>query len=153
MLEHGVDEAFVRGKVSRRSPPIQISPEEGCSNPAISRSRVVLPEPLSPSRVRNSPAAICKRKALQYFITHQSAWRRRALQARSDRQQRPAARWRQAKSLRVLDLVPNFGVLRAARHVLPEINALHVFVGIVQVQSFLFFRWSGIAAVAGLAGV
>ena len=46
--------------MSRRAPLIQISPEVGCSNPAMRRRSVVLPEPLSPSRVRNSPEAICR---------------------------------------------------------------------------------------------
>ena len=45
------------GSRSSRSPPIQISPVSGRSKPAISRSSVVLPEPLSPRMVRNSPGA------------------------------------------------------------------------------------------------
>src|SRR4051812_7518240 len=37
-------------------PAISISPEVGCSKPAIILSVVVLPEPEAPRRVRNSPA-------------------------------------------------------------------------------------------------
>ena len=44
--------------MSRRSPDIQTSPEVDCSKPARIRSSVVLPEPLSPRMVRNSPSAI-----------------------------------------------------------------------------------------------
>src|ERR1700723_3921010 len=45
---------------SRRSPDIQTSPELGCSKPARILRRVVLPEPLSPKMVRNSPSAISR---------------------------------------------------------------------------------------------
>jgi len=34
-------------------------PAVGCSNPAIKRRVVVLPQPLGPSRAKNSPSAIC----------------------------------------------------------------------------------------------
>ena len=43
------------GISSSFSPPIQISPPSSCSKPASRRRRVVLPEPLSPRMVRNSP--------------------------------------------------------------------------------------------------
>ena len=36
-------------------PSIAIRPESGTSRPAMLRSRVVLPQPLGPSSVRNSP--------------------------------------------------------------------------------------------------
>src|SRR5215207_4663746 len=39
-------------------PWMRIVPALGSSNPAISRSRVVLPQPLGPSRAKNSPRAI-----------------------------------------------------------------------------------------------
>jgi len=42
-------------------------PEEGCSNPAMRRNSVVLPEPLSPSNVRNSPAAISSERLFNDF--------------------------------------------------------------------------------------
>src|SRR3954454_13599866 len=38
------------------SPPSVMRPRSGCSNPAIIRSVVVLPEPEGPSSVKNSPA-------------------------------------------------------------------------------------------------
>ena len=38
---------------------MRISPELALSNPAMMRSSVVLPEPLSPRMVRNSPSATC----------------------------------------------------------------------------------------------
>src|SRR5579862_1565914 len=38
---------------------MRISPELALSKPAMMRSRVVLPEPLSPRMVRNSPSATC----------------------------------------------------------------------------------------------
>src|SRR5260370_2827478 len=37
------------------APPIRIAPSSGCSQPAISRSVVVLPQPEGPSKERNSP--------------------------------------------------------------------------------------------------
>ena len=39
---------------------IQISPDRGCSNPAIQRKVVVLPQPLGPSKVNNSPLPTSK---------------------------------------------------------------------------------------------
>src|ERR671932_790407 len=38
------------------SPPSRTRPSSGCSNPAITRSVVVLPEPDGPSSVKNSPS-------------------------------------------------------------------------------------------------
>ena len=43
------------------TPSIRISPEVGCSNPAIMRRVVVLPEPLAPRKVRNSPGGDVER--------------------------------------------------------------------------------------------
>src|SRR5918997_4511665 len=37
-------------------PPTRTVPPVGCSNPAISRSSVLLPQPDAPTRTRNSPA-------------------------------------------------------------------------------------------------
>src|SRR2546425_4039197 len=45
-----------------------ISPDVGCSSPAIMRSRVVFPEPEDPSRTRNSPSRIER-------STPSTAWR------------------------------------------------------------------------------
>src|SRR5260221_7509657 len=42
-------------------------------------------------------------------------------------------------SLRGFDLVPDFVVFGAARNILPEIDALHIGVGIIEVQRFFFF--------------
>ena len=41
-------------------PSISTSPAVGCSNPAISRRQVVLPEPDGPSMEKNSPWAMSK---------------------------------------------------------------------------------------------
>ena len=38
-------------------PPIRTSPALGCSNPAISRNEVVLPQPDGPRKVKNDPRA------------------------------------------------------------------------------------------------
>ncbi len=38
-------------------PPMETVPESGCSNPAITRSAVVLPHPDGPRRLRVAPAA------------------------------------------------------------------------------------------------
>ena len=57
VLKDGVHAATVRRLMvepSRR--PSTASPEVACSKPAMIRSRVVLPEPLSPRIVRNSPS-------------------------------------------------------------------------------------------------
>ncbi len=43
------------GSVSKRSPAIQISPASGLSNPAINRSSVVFPDPLSPEYRQELP--------------------------------------------------------------------------------------------------
>src|SRR6476659_4721707 len=40
------------------APSMKIEPDVGASNPAISRSMVVLPQPDGPRSVRNSPGAI-----------------------------------------------------------------------------------------------
>ena len=41
-------------------PSMRISPDSGCSSPAMARSVVVLPQPDGPSSVRCSPAATVK---------------------------------------------------------------------------------------------
>src|SRR5216684_8305544 len=41
-------------------PPISTSPEVCTSKPATIRSRVVLPQPLGPSRTRNSPSVVAR---------------------------------------------------------------------------------------------
>lgn len=53
-LEHGVHRAFVGGRFVRSSPCIVNVPDVGCSNPAIIRKSVVLPQPDGPRRVKNS---------------------------------------------------------------------------------------------------
>src|SRR5580704_6369634 len=68
----------------------------------------------------------------------QSAWPPRALQAAERRPPaRRAAKWRRS-SLRSFYLIPDFVVLGAARHILPKIDSLHVGVGIVHMEIFLF---------------
>src|SRR3954470_22893421 len=47
------------GRARKSSPPKGTSPVSGCSNPASTRSSVVLPEPEGPSRARNSLSRAC----------------------------------------------------------------------------------------------
>src|SRR5262245_63145144 len=49
-----------RSGAATSSPPIEIVPAVGCSNPAIQRSVVVLPHPDGPSSTTISPAAMRK---------------------------------------------------------------------------------------------
>src|ERR1700727_1884640 len=45
-------------------PPIRISPDVGCSSPAIIRKRVVFPEPEGPRKTRNSPSRVSRSTSL-----------------------------------------------------------------------------------------
>src|ERR1700757_4222872 len=45
-------------------PPIKISPEVGCSSPAIMRKSVVFPEPEGPRKTRNSPSRVTRSTSL-----------------------------------------------------------------------------------------
>ena len=46
-------------------PPTAIAPPVGCSRPAMQFSVVDLPQPLGPSRVKNSPSLMVKRVLVQ----------------------------------------------------------------------------------------
>src|SRR5579871_6931198 len=123
------------------------------------RSRVVFPDPLSPRIVRNSPSATSREisrntlflpKVLATFLTLSSVARPvgavvaiaavsvaviNKLRAvfRLDRQ-KPNRR----RLLCRFYFVPNLVVLRASRHILPEINPLLISVDVVQVQALHF---------------
>ena len=57
-LEDRVRRPLVRRAARRRrTPSIRTWPSSGCSKPAIIRRVVVLPQPIGPSRVKNSPLA------------------------------------------------------------------------------------------------
>jgi hypothetical protein len=49
-----------RSGAATSSPPIEIAPPVGCSNPAMQRNVVVLPQPEGPSSTTISPAAMRK---------------------------------------------------------------------------------------------
>ena len=53
-------------------PRMRMSPEVGCSNPAIMRIRVVLPQPEGPRIEKNSPGATLN------VTSSTAAWRRNA---------------------------------------------------------------------------
>src|SRR5579859_4517451 len=100
------------------------------SNPARIRRSVVLPEPLSPNRVRNSPCStssdmeastMCSPKRLPTFSS-----RRKALMP--------------SPSLARLYFVPHLGVFRPPRDILPENNLPLVSIDIVQVQAVALLR-------------
>src|SRR3984893_4287149 len=110
---------------SRRWSSSRIWPAVASSKPARMRSSVVLPEPLSPSRVRNSPCStssemdsstVCSPKRLL------TPSRLRKLLMLSP-------------SLAGLYFVPNLGIFRPPRHILPEDNLMLVSIDIVQVQA------------------
>src|ERR1700733_9001118 len=99
-------------------------PVGASSNPARMRNSVVLPEPLSPSRVRNSPCStfsemdsstVCSPKRL---LTPSRL--RKLLML--------------TLSLAGFYFVPYLGILRPPRHVLPEDNPMLVNIDIVQLH-------------------
>ena len=52
---------WTRGEVANTGlPSMRISPDSGCSSPAMARRVVVFPQPEGPSSVRCSPAATVK---------------------------------------------------------------------------------------------
>src|SRR5215210_1588570 len=51
------------GRPTMGSPPMYTSPEVGCSSPAMSRSRVVFPQPEGPSRTRYSPSVVASSRS------------------------------------------------------------------------------------------
>src|SRR3984885_15381920 len=117
---------------SRRWPSSRMRPAVASSNPARMRSSVVLPEPLSPSRVRNSPCStssemeastVCPPKRLPTFS-----------------RRRKTAPLMLRPSLAGLHFVPNLGVFGATGHVLPENDLVLVGVDIVQVQAVTLLR-------------
>src|SRR5207342_3601706 len=48
------------GRCVTTCPPMRTSPSVGCSRPAMSRSKVVLPQPDGPSRTRYSPSPVTR---------------------------------------------------------------------------------------------
>src|SRR5260370_907018 len=94
------------------------------------RRSVVLPDPLSPSRVRNSPCStssdmdastICSAKRLPTFSS-----RRKVLM--------------HSPSLAGLHFVPYLGIFRASRYILPEDNLALISINVVQVQAVALLR-------------
>src|SRR5271154_5827991 len=132
--------------VSSRAPSIRISPPSRRSKPAIKRSSVVFPDPLSPRMVRNSPEATSRviprrtGRGPKRFSTLRMESRERFEASEPS----PAGRAGEfvirrpdettEKSLGGLHFVPDFVVFVAARIVLPKIDVGHVLVDVVQVQ-------------------
>src|SRR5277367_1509152 len=137
------------GSVSSRRPSRKIWPVVACSNPATMRSKVVLPEPLSPSSVRNSPRWIssemdsstrCAPKLLPTLSMRRKAGPAagaaplcsllRSRAAGRLLNQPPA--FELGSSLAGLYFVPYLGVLRAAPDILPEDDLFLVGVDVVE---------------------
>src|ERR1700730_16676743 len=113
------------GSASRRASSSKTRPLVASSKPARMRRSVVLPDPLSPSRVRNSPCStssdmdastICSPKRLPTLSS-----RRKVLMP--------------SPSLAGLHFVPYLGIFRAPRHILPEDNLSLISIDVVQVQA------------------
>jgi len=127
--------------VSSRWPLIRFLLRWGRSNPATRRRNSVLPEPLSPSNVRNSPEAMFNEMFFSTLARAEALGHTAEFQECFQRGPRAgAAGWQRRSSLSGFDLVPDFVVLRAARNVLPEIDPLHVGIGVIEVQAFDFVR-------------
>src|SRR5580700_10135555 len=118
------------GSASSRASSSKTRPLVASSNPARMRRSVVLPDPLSPSRVRNSPCSTsndmdasttCSPKRLPTFSS-----RRKVLMP--------------SPSLAGLHFVPYLGIFRAPRHILPENNLALVRIDVVQVQAVALLR-------------
>src|SRR6266851_5760379 len=118
------------GIASSRASSSKILPLLASSNPASIRKSVVLPEPLSPNRVRNSPCSTssdmdastrCSPKRLPTFSS-----RRKALIP--------------SPSLARLYFVPHLCVFRSPRHILPENNLPLVGIDVVQMQAVALLR-------------
>src|ERR1700733_4752376 len=56
-------------------PPISASPDDGCSKPAMMRSRVDLPQPDAPIRQTNSPLAIVRLASERAWIVWSCSWK------------------------------------------------------------------------------
>src|SRR4029077_16300005 len=159
-----------------RPPPMRISPELALSNPAMMRSSVVLPEPLSPRMVRNSPSATCSEISRSTAVLPNDFARLRissngaaedgaaSLVAgslmvakvvlvapasrrlsgghpalRSGGRDAPRASRQNGGAtlsllLRCFYFIPDFVVLGAARHILPEIKTRLIVVHVVEMQ-------------------
>src|SRR5688500_16632356 len=52
------------GRVVKSCPPMRIRPSVGCTNPAIMRRVVVLPQPEGPRREKNSPSSMRRLRRL-----------------------------------------------------------------------------------------
>src|SRR6202020_1178986 len=105
-------------------------PVVGCSNPARMRNSVVLPDPLSPSRVKNSP---CSTSSEMDSSTACSP--KRLLTPSSLRKPLMSS-----PSLAGLYFVPYLGIFRSPWHILPKDNLMLVSIDIVQVQAVALLR-------------
>src|SRR4051795_11536251 len=105
------------GRAVMGEPSMRISPLEGCSNPAIMRRVVVLPEPDAPRSVRNSPAAT--RSVMPSTATKFPNRLVSCLSSRID----SAGGWcRTVSSSPGFDLIPDFLILLPAGTPLPEVH-------------------------------
>ena len=124
--------------MSRRSPFIQISPLVGCSKPAIRRSKRGFAGAAFAEKSEEFACGDFERDVLQDFARAETFGddadfeQRRGRAALAD----GGGMADRLASLRGFYLIPDFDVLGAARHVLPEIDALHVGVGIVEMERF-----------------
>src|SRR3954469_8935686 len=105
------------GRAVMGEPSMRMSPLEGCSNPAIMRSVVVLPEPDAPRSVRNSPAAT--RSVMPSTAATSPKRLVSCLSSRID----SAVGWcRIVSSSPAFDLVPDFLILLPPGTPLPEVH-------------------------------
>src|ERR1700722_3725709 len=123
----------------------KMHPSVACSKPARMRSSVVLPEPLSPNSVRNSPwstssemdsSTVCLPKHLPTF----SRRRKAAPPAAFCGSRATAGLLMPGSSLAGLYFVPYLGIFGAPRHILPEDNLALVGIDVVQVQAVALLR-------------
>src|ERR1700733_15818455 len=105
-------------------------PVVGCSNPARMRNSVLFPDPLSPSRVRNSPCSTSSE------IDSSTACSPKRLLTPS-RLRKPLML---SPSLAGLYFVPYLGMFRPSRHILPKHNLMLICIDIVQVQAVALLR-------------
>src|SRR3954447_9115927 len=105
------------GRAVMGEPSMRMCPLEGCSNPAIMRRVVVLPEPDAPRSVRNSPAAT--RSVRPSTATKSPKRLVSCLSSRID----SAGDWcRTVSSSPGFDLIPDFLILLPAGTPLPEVH-------------------------------
>src|SRR5262249_30039957 len=129
------------------------------------RNSVVFPEPLSPRIVRNSPSAMSSEMSRSTTLLPNAlatlrmlssgaftagcafvaATFERALRDAIDRSLLQAvkafrASLRASELLRRLHVVPDLVILRAPRHILPEVNPLLVAINVVEMESLYLVR-------------